>query len=70
MQSTMLYHDDRSTEYLINHDHKLIIWTTGTVREKDCDVQVYHTNHPEIKVIIDSEAPDLATVKTQPRCAN
>ena len=42
----------------------LIIRTTEAVRDKDCDVQVYHTNYPEIKIILYSETPNLATVKT------
>ena len=39
--------------------------TTGTAEDEGCDVQLYNTNYPEIKVIMDSEAPNIETVKTQ-----
>ena len=65
MQLTMLIHENRPTDYLVNQDHKLIIRTTGTVKDKDRDIQVYNTNYLEIKVIMDSEGPNIKTVKTK-----
>ena len=40
MLTTSVVHENRPIEYLVNHDHKLIIRTTETVRDEDCDVQV------------------------------
>ena len=65
MQPTQLIHDNILTEYLVNHDHKLILRTTDTARDDNCDVQIHHTNYPELKIIIDSEAPAIGTVQTQ-----
>ena len=65
MQNTQLIHDNILTEYLVNHDHKLILWITNTARDDNCDVQIHHTNYPELKIIIDSEAPAIDTVQTQ-----
>ena len=64
MLITNINHENPLTEYLVNHDHKLIIRTTKSVRDEDCDVQVYHNNYPELKIILDSEAPNLNTVCT------
>ena len=65
MQPTQLIHDNILTEYLVNHDHKLILRITDTARDDNCDVQIHHTNYPELKIIIDSEAPAIGTVQTQ-----
>ena len=34
-------------------------------RDDNCDVQIHYTNYPELKVIIDSEAPAIDIVQTQ-----
>ena len=65
MQTTQLIHDNILTEYWVNHDHKLILRITDTARDDNCDVQIQHTNYPELKIIIDSEAPAIGTVQTQ-----
>ena len=65
MQTIQLIHDNKLTEYLVNHDHKLILRITDTARDDNCDVQIHHTNYPELKVIIDSEAPAIDIVQTQ-----
>ena len=65
MQPTQLIHNNILSEYLVNHDHKLIIRITDTARDDNCDVQIHHTNYPELKIIIDSEAPTIGTVQTQ-----
>ena len=65
MQPTQLIHDNKLTEYLVNHDPKPIIQITDTARDDNCDVQIHHTNYPELKIIIDSEAPTIGTVQTQ-----
>ena len=65
MQTIQLIHDNKLTEYLVNHDHKLILRITDTARNDNCDVQIHHTNYPELKVIIDSEAPAIDIVQTQ-----
>ena len=65
MQPTQLIHDNKLTEYLVNHDPKLIIRITDTARDDNCDVQIHHTNYPELKIFIDSEAPPIGTVQTQ-----
>ena len=65
MQPTQLIHNNILTEYLVNHDHKLIIRITDTTRDDNCDPQIHHTNYPELKVIIDSEAPAIGSVQTQ-----
>ena len=49
----------------MNHDPKLIIRITNTARDDNCDVQIHHNNYPELKIIIDSEAPTIDTVQTQ-----
>ena len=38
MLTTICVQENRPTEYLVNYDHKLIIRTTETVRDEDCDV--------------------------------
>ena len=65
MQTTQLLHDNVLTEYFVNHDHKLILRITDIARDDNCEVQIHHTNYPELKVIIDSEAPVIGTVQTQ-----
>ena len=65
MQTTQIIHNNILTEYLVNQDHKLILRITDTVRDDKCDVQIHHTNYPELKIIIDSEAPAIGTVQTQ-----
>ena len=65
MQTTQLIHDNILTEYFVNHDHKLILRITDIARDDNCEVQIHHTNYPELKVIIDSEAPVIGTVQTQ-----
>ena len=61
MQTTQIIPDNILTEYLVNQDHKLILRITDTARDDECD----HTNYPELKIIIDSEAPAIGTVQTQ-----
>ena len=53
MQTTKVNHGNKLTEYLVNHDHKLIIRTTKAVRDDNCGVQIYHTNYPELKALLD-----------------
>ena len=65
MQSTQIIHNNKLTEYLVNHDHKLIIRTTDTARDDNCGVQIHHTNYPELKILIDSEALTIGTVQSQ-----
>ena len=65
MQPTQLIHNNILSEYLVNHDHKLIIRITDTARDDNCDVQIHHTNYPELKIIIGSEAPAIGTVQKQ-----
>ena len=57
MQPTQLIHDNKLSEYLVNHDHKLIIRITNTARDDNCDVQIHHTNYPELKIIIIFRGP-------------
>ena len=38
MQPTQLIHDNKITEYLVNHDPKLIIRITDTARDDNCDI--------------------------------
>ena len=65
MQTIQLIQDNKLTEYLVNHDPKLILRITDTSRDDNCDVQIHHTNYPELKVIIDSEAPAIDIMQTQ-----
>ena len=65
MQTTQIIHNNILTKYLVNQDHKLILRITDTVRDDKCDVQIHHTNYPELQIIIDSEAPAIGTVQTQ-----
>ena len=65
MQPTRLIHGNKLTEYLANHDPKLIIRITNTARDDNRDVQIYHNYYPELTIIIDSEAPTICTVQTQ-----
>ena len=42
MQPTQLIHDNKLTEYLVNHDPKRIIQITDIARDDNCDVQTHH----------------------------
>ena len=65
MQPTRLIHGNKLTGYLANHDPKLIIRITNTARDDNRDIQIYHNYYPELKIIINSEAPTICTVQTQ-----
>ena len=65
MQTIQLIHDNKLTEYLVNHDHKLILRILDTAKDDNCDVQIHHTNYPELKVIIGEEIPAIDTLQTQ-----
>ena len=65
MQTMIITHDNKPTEYLINHDHKLIIRTLDTAKDANCDVQFHHTNYPELKIIIGEEIPAIDILQTQ-----
>ena len=62
---TRLIHGNKLTGYLVNHDPKLIIRITNTARDDNRDIQIHHSNYPELKIIIDSKAPTIGTVQTQ-----
>ena len=51
MQPTQLIHDNILTEYLVNHDHKLLLRITDTAWDDNCDVKIHHTNYPELKIL-------------------
>ena len=59
MQDIQLIHDNKLTKYLVNHDHKLILRIIDTAKDDNCDVQIHHTNYPELKVIINEDAPAI-----------
>ena len=65
MQTIQLIHDNKLTEYLVNHDHKLILRITDTARNDNCDMQIHHANYPELKVIINLDAPAIDIMQTQ-----
>ena len=43
----------------MNPDHKLILRIIDTAKDDNCDVQIHHTNYPELKVIINEDAPAI-----------
>ena len=59
MQAIQLIHDNKLTEYLVNQDHNLILRIIDTAKDDNCDVQIHHTNYPELKVIINEDAPAI-----------
>ena len=65
MQAIQLIHDNKLTEYLVNHDHKLILRILDTAKDDDCDMQIHHTNYPKLKVIIGEDAPAIDILQTQ-----
>ena len=65
MQEIVLSHDNKLTEYLVNHEHKLILRITGTAKDDNCDVLLHHTNYPELKLIIDGGVTNLDTLHVQ-----
>ena len=65
MQEIVLSHDNKLTEYLVNHEHKMILRITETAKDDNCDVLLHHTNYPELKLIIDGGTPNLDTLHVQ-----
>ena len=65
MQTIQLIHDNKLTEYLVNYDHKLILRIIDTAKDDNCDVQIHHTNYPELKVIIGEDAPAIDILQMQ-----
>ena len=65
MQTVQLIHDNKLTEYLVNHNHKLILQITDTARDDNCDVLIHHTNYPELKLIINAGVPAIDMLHTQ-----
>ena len=64
MQAIQLIHDNKLTEYLVNHNNKLILRILDTAKDDNCDVQIHHTNYPELKVIISENAPAIDILQT------
>ena len=65
MQEVMLSHDNKLTKYLVNHEHKLILRTTDTAKDDNCDVLLHNTNYPELKLIINARVTTIDTLHVQ-----
>ena len=65
MQEIVLSHDNKLTEYLVNHEHKLILRITDTAKDDNCDVLLHHTNYPELKLIINAGVTTIDMLHVQ-----
>ena len=65
MIPVQLIHLDRITEYLVNHEHKLILRITDTARDDVCDVLIHHTNYPELKLIMNAGVTTIDMLHVQ-----